>query len=1016
MKIKLIILLLFCALYSKAQNDDTLFFNSHREAMNYLYSDIDSNKIPTKIFLDRAPYFSKLLSADGAKTDSSFNYFEWLFVYNIIRESHINETQLINPVLLDTGIRSIFNNSIYLGILNFNCNRFKDSVYLLNQISINQGKIQDNTGASSPIKFQKLFLSALLTDSIEAGNVNYVKYSSEFCFSNDTIIISKTLVNFSDGNGFQEINFNDSKTVFYQNAGIYDIIVKQISTKGDTLVSLSNVLVWEDNTKFQKSILRDDLSEPDAIYTVEKNGIQAEIGIWFGCGNGSGHLRKPLIMSAGFNPASGKALSPGRLAGLGVPAGWVFAGWRGTYFETYDGTYLDASRQGYIEGHDNGNWFLKRMMEEGFDIVVVAYLEGTDYLSNNAQAFEAAIAWVNTDKRMSLSPKGEPNNYENTIVGYSAGGLATRYALSEMEKNYNVQQWFSLHHHTRTWVSFEGEHQGANTPLGIQYFQYYMKSFNTINAFDLINSITCNLGWNSATATKTARTLNSLNIEPILGTITPGGYISAGNEHNDFFNSLRALRPNSNPTLAGYPLYCRRIGISQGSAKAINTQELSSWNDLLMDYKINSILGYVPVYGVPIPIIIRKKATAYFQKALYPITSDLIFKYDYDIRVGLFTVYSVVNSTIPKNVITVAMPYDKAPGGLQQAHLQQYNKMIGYPYLPFSTGFTIPFLETTKANHSFTPTVSCLDLHDPTHTYLDKEFLNVSPVGLGLMKKQNGSPLVPSLRENYGFPHIAYPNNHYNITPFDAIWAVGIPADDRSNQANEFHVEDPDVQIGKFLQDEIASETQYLSNRIIGGSYEYKADFEARHDIVCGYDIYSNHPLGQPAANGNFIVNSNADVNFKAARHITLKPGFSAKSGSRFTAYIDDFLCLPNVLLRTSNLPLADSSLVDPFTAKKNEPILYNYVPKNNQFEFNKVPKNESIITLYPNPANSYIYLKADAGIKYFIVISNTLGETILKTKINGNEKLDVSMLSNGYYTVTINDENTHVNVKLIVY
>lgn len=56
---------------------------------------------------------------------------------------------------------------------------------------------------------------------------------------------------------------------------------------------------------------------------------------------------------------------------------------------------------------------------------------------------------------------------QNVVLGQSMGGVIARYALADMEQR-------GLTHDTRLYISHDAPHQGANIPLGIQYFARHL--------------------------------------------------------------------------------------------------------------------------------------------------------------------------------------------------------------------------------------------------------------------------------------------------------------------------------------------------------------------------------------------------------------------------------------------------------------------------------------------------------------------------------------------------------------
>ncbi|MES2560142.1 MAG: T9SS type A sorting domain-containing protein [Bacteroidota bacterium] len=107
---------------------------------------------------------------------------------------------------------------------------------------------------------------------------------------------------------------------------------------------------------------------------------------------------------------------------------------------------------------------IQQLLNEGYDIVLVDFSKGADYVQKNAFALVKVIQELNNSKI---------TKEDNVIVGASMGGLTTRYALAYMEKN-------NLKHCTRLWCSFDSPHLGANIPIGLQYaLLFFANSDNT---------------------------------------------------------------------------------------------------------------------------------------------------------------------------------------------------------------------------------------------------------------------------------------------------------------------------------------------------------------------------------------------------------------------------------------------------------------------------------------------------------------------------------------------------------
>ncbi|TRX39400.1 T9SS type A sorting domain-containing protein [Flavobacterium restrictum] len=92
-----------------------------------------------------------------------------------------------------------------------------------------------------------------------------------------------------------------------------------------------------------------------------------------------------------------------------------------------------------------------------YDIIYVDWNNGVDYIQKNAYVLQEVIKWVNEQKIISgsITP--------NVVWGQSMGGLIARYALKNMEDS-------GIPHQTNLYISHDAPQQGANIPMGYQYF------------------------------------------------------------------------------------------------------------------------------------------------------------------------------------------------------------------------------------------------------------------------------------------------------------------------------------------------------------------------------------------------------------------------------------------------------------------------------------------------------------------------------------------------------------------
>ncbi|MBI4645397.1 MAG: hypothetical protein HY738_02095 [Bacteroidia bacterium] len=107
--------------------------------------------------------------------------------------------------------------------------------------------------------------------------------------------------------------------------------------------------------------------------------------------------------------------------------------------------------------------------------------------------------------------------------------------------------------------------------------------------------------------------------------------------------------------------------------------------------------------------------------------------------------------------------------------------------------------------------------------------------------------------------------------------------------SNQFHVEDPQVQIGDYLaRIEVAPEDLFLSNRNLGATLfedtpdNYRtAEFEARNSIIVGNGIYGqNNNLYYLTPDGDFVVDNNSKAIMHAGYEIEFLSGTEVEYGS----------------------------------------------------------------------------------------------------------------------------------------
>ncbi len=186
--------------------------------------------------------------------------------------------------------------------------------------------------------------------------------------------------------------------------------------------------------------------------------------------------------------------------------------------------------------------------DQDYDIIYVNWDNGRDYLQRNALLLEDIIIWVNQQKALAGSTE------KNVVLGQSMGGVIARYALADMEQR-------SMVHDTKLYISHDAPHQGANIPLGIQYFARHLADQFVGTPLGDFQFEVSNGG--NASIEEISALLNSTGTKQLLDNYITPSFSLENSVHNDWQTDLLSK---------GYPTQTRNIAISNGS-HCVNTQD-----------------------------------------------------------------------------------------------------------------------------------------------------------------------------------------------------------------------------------------------------------------------------------------------------------------------------------------------------------------------------------------------------------------------------------------------------------
>jgi hypothetical protein len=289
----------------------------------------------------------------------------------------------------------------------------------------------------------------------------------------------------------------------------------------------------------------------------------------------------------------------------------------------------------------------------GYDAVVLNFTDATDYVQRNAFVLVELIEQINA--------LIEPGT-DLAVVGASMGGIVSRYAMAYMETN-------GLSPNARTFISFDSPQNGADIPLGIQYWLAFFADL-------------------SDAAAGLLATLDSPAARQLLvyhHTDPPGPTGESDPLREDLLTDLEAI--------GQYPALTRKVAIANGSGS--QTDQGFSAGDQIIQWEYRSLLVDITgnIWAVPDG------------------TSHVIFH-------GLI---DFIILPADEQYVTVGgtLPHDNAPGGSRASMAEMAATEAPY-------GDIIALHDS----HSFIPTVSALALDTQDLFYDvagDPDILSITP-------------------------------------------------------------------------------------------------------------------------------------------------------------------------------------------------------------------------------------------------------------------------------------------------
>ncbi len=442
-------------------NAQTLTMSNLQNDLQSIVSELDTSRFrKTNLFLSSSFYYPLIDRMSQTDTVEAFEKRQWYEVANAVFKYNPETIDSIQTIYQKVG--SYLENGITpVMVMNYKFDDISSTAYESNLLDTAEDNLH-LTRDESP--FYQRDLEAI------APGKEFHYYSPRFIFPSNLYFSNK-------GSALPkiQIQINDGPLHDIQWDKIFDLEQLTGFENASDLIVINTYLHNPFKNKLHKMVIRhqkglkevvtnltDGVLDFNFLKTNETIGPEAKgyASIKLGYdGNGRKHecLTKPLIIVEGID--FGTPENPvGCINGKCGTLGWI---------DILTGANPDYSQL------ENGPYFVELLQQKGYDIIYLDWWDGATYMEDNAMVLIKLIQEVNRIKC---------TDEELVVCGVSMGGQVAKYALSYMESR-------GMPHCTRTYVSFDSPHKGANIPISLQQFTSLMADASAEADWSLRNKL-----------------------------------------------------------------------------------------------------------------------------------------------------------------------------------------------------------------------------------------------------------------------------------------------------------------------------------------------------------------------------------------------------------------------------------------------------------------------------------------------------------------------------------------------
>lgn len=734
----------------------------YTENIDNILSNLDKSPVTTGILYDRVMSFADLdlLREDGYITTSNYQHFlqSWSELYRAsynptglnLEQLKANSQNTAATMSMGTMAIGIPNppaaqsNTVYIGIINTKMNYIDFGTPSQPSLDYSNGYLYSKPGIN-PFLEKQVTVIAPLKEKITTNTATF-KLHPDYIMQLTGSPIKNLTADFGTGTPYSlitnSINSSSYPTITFSASGQKTFTFTATYSNNTTEVLKATIEVELQVVPTEYDKITGGIY-PEAEDFVGASGITQTIPFkgYNESAAASGKLEYRTyyntVTNPGFDPSTRTfSFEPKLRKEVLILDGYDPGDTRKIYSSStgYDQYHSSIFELMYYD-HDNNPQtdsknLVNEMQNQGFDVTLVNFPTGADYIERNAMALVALIQRENAK----LAANGSTEQI--AIIGPSMGGLVSRYALAYMEKN-------NIPHNTGLWVSFDSPHLGANIPIAAQETLYF---FGYKGGQDLAKT-KFDENFRSPAARQMLIEQLDYNHEnsPYNTNLLPNGGVPDGQNNNTPFRYqfTNGLANNGLAGSGGFPQNLRKIAVINGNTLGIKT---NSESQMYLELAAFKIVKYGQIFGTSIQTKINV-ARIESRFLASPYNSVQTF-YGKSANLGNFP-NVFISQTVNRSNSNPRGSMDIVPGGM-------YNTQgIIKDEFDAALNDAIPGRRSIEwrtfvPNHAFIPTVSSLAFKNP-------DFNWSAPVNRNLICDTNNKEIpfdsyfAPSKNEDHVF-------------------------------------------------------------------------------------------------------------------------------------------------------------------------------------------------------------------------------------------------------------------------